>query len=126
MQFREDFYRDKICAFTKGFRPINNNGVELKACDSDRIEGVRWSRGFTTDRHVVEFIYPVHLRAPGARVGLGTVKTPLGGKKEEVIGSGGTYAVELMNNESITGNRHIGKLLRSKVVSILKSINTSK
>lgn len=75
---------------------------------------------------MLEFIYPVHLRAPGARVGLGTMKTPLGGKKEEVIGSGGTYAVDLMNNKSITGNRHVVKLLRSKVVSILKSVNISK
>lgn len=109
------FYKDKVSAFTKGFRPINNNAVELKLCEKGSIEGLRWSRGFKSGRHVVEFIYPVHLRAPGARVGLGSLTTPLGGKAGEVVGSGETYAVDLMKNCAITNNKTVRRLM-SKVI----------
>lgn len=126
VQFRDEFFKDKICAFSKGFRPINNNAVELKLCDDGRIEGVRWSRGFKKGRHVIEFIYPVHLRAPGSRVGLGGITTPLGGTATEVIGANDSYAVDLIKNRAITENKAFKKLPRSKVLGYLSQMPLSK
>jgi len=115
VQVKDEFYKDKIAAFTKGCRPINNNTIEMKAVENAKIEGFRWSRGFKKGRHVVEFIYPVHLRAPGARVGLGHKTTPLGGTTDEIVGAGETYAIDLMKNYAITNNKTCRRL-RSKVL----------
>ncbi|WAR06190.1 hypothetical protein MAR_021559 [Mya arenaria] len=93
-----------------GFRQINNNTVELKACTKNNIEGIRWSRGFTTGRHVIEFIYPVHVRTRWSRVGLGTRETSLGGKTKDVIGGQGSFAIDLVSNKAYHNNRAVSKL----------------
>lgn len=120
VQFRDEFLRDRIAAFSAGFRPINNNTVELigKAGNqSMQVEGARWSRGFTKGRHVIEFIYPVHLRAVGSRVGLGMKTTPLGGSSvEDLIGGPETFAIDLVSRKAFHNNCVIGTFPRKKVL----------
>ncbi|KAL4229594.1 SPRY domain-containing SOCS box protein 4 [Mactra antiquata] len=115
--FRDEYYKDKISAFSAGFRPINNNTVELVEAENNVIDGARWSRGFTRGKHVVEFIYPVHLRKSGARVGLGTRDTILGGKdKSVIVGGYKSLAVDLVNRKTICNNKVLKRFPQGKVL----------
>jgi len=116
VQFRDKYYQDKIKDTGPGFRPINNNTVELKTCAKNTIEGIRWSRGFTKGKHVIEFIFPVHLRTRGSRVGLGTAGTELCEKKVgQVIGGSSSYAFDLVSNKAYHANKAVSKLGSKKV-----------
>lgn len=101
VQVRDEFLRDKISNISAGFRLINNNTAEYTAAGNDKIGSIRWSRGFTAGRHVIEFIYPEHLRADGARVGLGTSATMLGGDKHDIVGNKGSLAIDLELNRAV-------------------------
>ncbi|XP_045191207.2 protein gustavus-like [Mercenaria mercenaria] len=117
VQFRDEFLRDKISAFSLGFRPINNNTVELVGSETNKIDGARWSRGFSSGRHVIEFIYPVHLRTEGARVGLGTKCTILGGNDvTNIVGGQGSLAVDLVTKKVIQNNKVVARFPRNKVL----------
>lgn len=121
VQFRDEFLRDKISAFSVGFRPINNNTVELVGSESNKIDGARWSRGFSSGRHVIEFIYPVHLRAAGARVGLGTKDTILGGNDvTAIVGGQGSLAIDLVTRK-VMHNNAVVKRFPAKEVNHHKS-----
>ncbi|OQX28720.1 MAG: hypothetical protein B0D92_07455, partial [Spirochaeta sp. LUC14_002_19_P3] len=41
---------------------INNNTIELTGTGKSKVEGAQWSRGFTSGKHIIEIIFPIHLR----------------------------------------------------------------
>ena len=103
------YLKDKISPFSDGFRSINNNTVELTGTGKNKIEGAQWSRGFTSGKHVIEFIFPIHLRTKHSRVGIAPEGTQLGGNDlKRVVGGRGSWAVDLKSKVLFENGKNIG------------------
>ncbi|KAH3700721.1 protein gustavus-like [Dreissena polymorpha] len=117
VQFNANFYNDKILDTTRGFRQINNNSVELTLSTKGTVECVRWSRGFNTGKHVIEFIFPVRLRGRHARVGLGPDSVIQGASNDRKWqGTKGTYTIDLTTGKAYQDQTVVGRLPGTSVM----------
>lgn len=103
------YLKDKILSFSDGFRAINNNTIELTGTGKNKVEGAQWSRGFTSGKHIIEFIFPIHLRTTNSRVGIAQEGTNLGGNDlKRVVGGTGSWAVDVKSMALLQNGRKIG------------------
>ena len=113
---KPNYLKDKISPFSPGFRAINNNTVELTGGGKDKVEGAQWSRGFTSGKHVIEFIFPIHLRTVHSRVGLAPEGTKLGGNDlKRVVGGRGSWAIDLKASALFQNGKNIGSFPSQRV-----------
>ena len=103
------YLKDKISPISVGFRTINNNTIELTGTGNNKVEGAQWSRGFTSGKHIIEFIFPIHLRTTHSRVGIAPEGTSLGGNDiKRVVGGRGSWAVDVKSRTLLQNGRNIG------------------
>ena len=118
VQVKQTYLKDKISPFSSGFRAINNNTVEVTGSGKHKVEGARWSRGFTSGKHVIEFIFPLHLRTANSRVGIAPERTSLGGNDlKKVVGGKGSWAVDLKASVLLENGKNIGAFPSQRVSS---------
>ena len=109
MEVKPVYLKDKISSFSDGFRAINNNTIELTGTGKNKVEGAQWSRGFTSGKHTIEFIFPIHLRTTNSRVGLAPEGTNLGGNDlKKVVGGTGSCAIDVKAMILLQNGRKIG------------------
>ena len=109
VEVKPTYLKDKISSFSDGFRAINNNTIELTGTGKRKIEGAQWSRGFTSGKHIIEFIFPIHLRTTNSRVGIAPDGTCLGGNDlKKVVGGIGSWAVDVKSMALLEHGRKVG------------------
>lgn len=120
VEVKSIFLQDKICPFSEGFRTINNNTIELTGTGKSKVEGAQWSRGFTSGKHIIEIIFPIHLRGAHSRVGLAPEGTSLGGNSlKKVVGGKGSWAVDLKSRTLFQNGKNIGSFPSRKVTTFI-------
>ncbi|XP_041372244.1 SPRY domain-containing SOCS box protein 1-like [Gigantopelta aegis] len=77
VKVKPEFAEDKFDSFSDGIHRVSTNTVVRFRTGHFDTDAARWSRGFTSGKHVFEIVYPNNQRGTEAPVGVGLESAPL-------------------------------------------------
>lgn len=77
LQLKPEYSQDGFEGISDGMTILNSNTVMRHRKGGFETDGARWSRPFTSGKHVFEVIWPKGMRGTSASIGVGTDEAPL-------------------------------------------------
>ncbi|XP_067687266.1 uncharacterized protein [Haliotis asinina] len=116
VKVRDEYNVDKFDAFSDGMSHVTPTTVTRSRPGKFDTDAARWSRGFTSGKHVFEIVYPSAHRGSEAPVGVGLKSAPLHSKgRVTLIGHNReSWGIDLRSRRAFHNNKIVKKYPQSQ------------
>ncbi|XP_046355582.2 uncharacterized protein LOC124134676 [Haliotis rufescens] len=118
VKVKDEYAVDKFDAFSEGMSHVTPTTMTRSRPGKFDTDAARWSRGFTTGKHVFEIVYPTAHRGSEAPVGVGLKSAPLHSKgRVTLIGHNReSWGIDLRSRRAYHNNKVVKKYPQSQQI----------
>ncbi|XP_071100749.1 uncharacterized protein [Haliotis cracherodii] len=118
VKVKDEYAVDKFDAFSEGMSHVTPTTMTRSRPGKFDTDAARWSRGFTTGKHVFEIVYPTAHRGTEAPVGVGLKSAPLHSKgRVTLIGNNKeSWGIDLRSRRAFHNNKIVKKYPQSQQI----------